>query len=521
MINGLESENTTSTILSNRTSTNTGITFFIHNYWGGSDHQMLSLRYNNTNWVFIDNGDFNGKLLDGDCHHVAVSKEGSLISFYIDGLLIGERPNQPAINIGTNSPIFIGNDGHSNDAFNGSINDVRIWNTARSASEIQEGIDNGVNPNENGLLGFWEMREGTGQSIVDATGQNDAVLGNSTASNSTDPSWGSECCDKPVIESNMCLAFDGENDYVAIPAIVGQSIGSGDFTLEAQISGLESENTTSTILSNRTSTNSGFTFFIHNYWGGSDHQMLSLRYNTTNWVFIDNGDFNGKLLDSDCHHVAVSKEGSLISFYIDGILIGERPNQPAIDLGTSSPVYIGNDGHSNDAFKGSINDVRIWNKARSISEIQDGIDNGIDIEDDGLIGYWEMREGSGQTIADATNQNDAVLGADSNQESTDPFWGNNCCGNGLILDIEDLESIKPTISLYPNPSSGDFTIDFKGVNIGNNYQYTLYDNMGRVIENNTLSSPYLDFKNIVPGHYFLQISNEQELIGVSKIIITQ
>jgi hypothetical protein len=90
--------------------------------------------------MFVNNGDFDSKVFVEDCHHVAVSKEGSSISFYIDGFLVGVRENQPDININNNVPILNGNDGYYNDAFDGTINDVRIWSIGRTKSEIEEGI---------------------------------------------------------------------------------------------------------------------------------------------------------------------------------------------------------------------------------------------------------------------------------------------------------------------------------------------------------------------------------------------
>lgn len=518
-INGLEQLNSNATILSNRFSTNSGFQLFIHDYWGGSDHHMLSFRYNTINWLFVNNGEYDGKLLDGNCHHIALSKVGSTISFYIDGVLLGKKENQPNIDISTSTPILIGNDSHSNNAFQGSINDVRIWNVGRSMSEINEGLYGEIDPNTEGLLGYWKMREGSDQTISDLTNQYNAVLGDLNDLESTDPLWGNSCCEIPDPVSTMCLGFDGINDQVSIPAEVGQTLGDGDFTFEAKINGLEDENVTGSILSNRVSTNSGIHMFIHTYWGGSSHKMLALRYNNINWVYINNGDFNGKILDGNCHHVAITKEEGTLSFYIDGVLIGAKENQPAIDINTNTPFLIGNDGFSNDAFKGVINDVRIWNIARSQSELQDGIYDGVDPDEEGLLGYWEMREGNDQTAHDLTNKYDATLGSQSDMESSDPTWGNDCCGVGIVTDVNDLDVDNYNFLIYPNPSNGIFTVETGDTFISKKYTYSLYDNMGRLIESKPLSASKLDFQNVFPGHYFLKISNATENLGVSKIVI--
>ena len=244
------------------------------------------------------------------------------------------------------------------------------------------------------------------------------------------------------ITSQTCLYFDGD-DQAVIPVSVSQSMGTNDFTLEAYVNGREDEVWHATILSNRTGgINNGFHFFFHSYWGGSQHKMLSLRYNGINWFHLNNGDLNDKILDGSCHHVAVTKESSTMSFYVDGFLIGRRENMPIINISTGAPILIGSDPFSSE-FTGTIDNVRIWNIARSQAEIQYGIDNEIDPESNGLLGYWNMSDGSGQVITDLTNQNDASLGSSSGTDFNDPTWGASCCG----LIVEDCPDIPETTSI--------------------------------------------------------------------------
>lgn len=234
-------------------------------------------------------------------------------------------------------------------------------------------------------------------------------------------------------QDQSCLNFDG-NDRAVIPVAVSQSLGTNDFTFEAQINGFEDDVFHTTILSNRTgSINNGFHFFIHSYWGGSNHKLLCIRYNGINWFFIDNGALNDKVLDGECHHVAITKAGGTMTFYVDGMIIGQRENMPINNISTNVPILIGSDGLSSSDFNGTIDNVRIWSIARSQSEIQDGISNDVDPTLGGLLGYWSMSDGSGQTITDLTNQNDAILGSSSSTDTNDPTWGAPCCGS--IQDI--------------------------------------------------------------------------------------
>jgi hypothetical protein len=80
-----------------------------------------------------------GQVPDTGWHHVAVTRIGSALNFYIDGADAGAGaasggfPNNP-------SPLRIGTDGPAWDSksmFHGAIDDVRIYNRGMSAAEIQ------------------------------------------------------------------------------------------------------------------------------------------------------------------------------------------------------------------------------------------------------------------------------------------------------------------------------------------------------------------------------------------------
>lgn len=53
--------------------------------------------------------------------------------------------------------------------FNGRIAEIRVWDRALTASEIQLGLC-GVDPQSEGLRAYWKMNEGEGHIFHDATG---------------------------------------------------------------------------------------------------------------------------------------------------------------------------------------------------------------------------------------------------------------------------------------------------------------------------------------------------------------
>ena len=75
-------------IFSNRSQVGVGSKLFFHDLWGGFQYKMLAVQLNGVNKFLINNGTYNGSLLAGICHHVAVSRKSDTLYFYADGALI-------------------------------------------------------------------------------------------------------------------------------------------------------------------------------------------------------------------------------------------------------------------------------------------------------------------------------------------------------------------------------------------------------------------------------------------------
>lgn len=74
-------------------------------------------------------------------HHVAITFESPTVHFYLDGLLINTAATPEPLIRASTQPLYIGcryNDGGVKGAFQGCIDEVRIYNRALPASEIQQ-----------------------------------------------------------------------------------------------------------------------------------------------------------------------------------------------------------------------------------------------------------------------------------------------------------------------------------------------------------------------------------------------
>ena len=171
-------------------------------------------------------------------------------------------------------------------------------------------------------------------------------------------------------------------------------------------------------------------------------------------------------------------------------------------------------------FNGKIDEVRIWNVARSQSQIQSTMNTILSQEyysspDSGLVGYWRLDDGTGQTAADLSYYgNDATLGTSANPDASDPTWVQ---ANILILNVEDEinnNSFPTRFSLsqnYPNPFNPTTTIKFQIPELSF-VAFRIYDVLGReiatLVDEEKPSGSYeveFDASTLTSGIYFYQI----------------
>jgi len=122
----------------------------------------------------------------GEWHHVAVTHVfgTSTITVYIDGEPVpGSWVAAPTTGpLNETEQLSIGlaraSLGTPTREFDGLIDDVRLWRTIRSQSEIQSALHTRLNGDEPGLESYWPLDEGAGETVGDAAGTNDGAISN-------------------------------------------------------------------------------------------------------------------------------------------------------------------------------------------------------------------------------------------------------------------------------------------------------------------------------------------------------
>ena len=117
-------------------------------------------------------------------------------------------------------------------------------------------------------------------------------------------------------------------------------------------------------------------------------------------------------------HIAVVYTQDNILFYKNGeeFSFGSAPT----DLGSTDKLIFGR-VPAGFPFQGCLDEIRIWDVARTQSEIQDNLTQLLPGSESGLAGYWRLDDGSGDTAADLTgNGHPGLLGAGIS--GSQPLW---------------------------------------------------------------------------------------------------
>lgn len=218
------------------------------------------------------------------------------------------------------------------------------------------------------------------------------------------------------ISSGNCLDFDGVDDYVggigntSSYAFVHQN---GVFTLESWVQVNTANNpagsdaTWLSIFGNNISTSDvGFVFGYLNI-SGFDHQLL-VQIHGGGADVISAFSPVQTITDTKWHHVAAVGDGTNVTFYVDGVMSSGSGTMSGFSASNATnQLEIGSIQNSVGGrlsfFDGQIDDVRLWNVIRTQTQIQDNMSKKLIGNEAGLVGYWNMNEGSGATVNDLTS----------------------------------------------------------------------------------------------------------------------
>ncbi len=207
----------------------------------------------------------------------------------------------------------------------------------------------------------------------------------------------------PLAAANRVLALDGTGDYVELPTGIFADLT--EATVEAwvrweklsnygQVFGFGSQSRSMGI--NTWENSNALQFFIYDK-NRSLHLISTTRYYDYDSAspFLDTYDrsrWAGDLLTGQWRHIAAVSGPGGMKLYLDGVLVAERAYAGSFAaVGDTTRNLIGaSHWYSNGPFNGQIDEVRVWNKARSQAEIRAGMQAALQGEEAGLVGLWNF-----------------------------------------------------------------------------------------------------------------------------------
>ena len=229
-------------------------------------------------------------------YHIAAVNDNNTHKLYING--VETALNGAAHTVYANSnPVRIGSD-YASRYFDGNIDEVRLWNVARSESEIVGTMNTVLTGQENGLVAWYDFNQGDGGVLNDLSGNEHHGTINGATWSTNAPNM-TETVFQPQTKNELQIAVNlWESDNVTAIDTYG-NINTWDVSLITDMSNLFSDknNFNSDIsnwdVSNVTNMNGMFDK-AYNFNGDISNWDVS-SVTTMTWMFHRADDFNGDL----------------------------------------------------------------------------------------------------------------------------------------------------------------------------------------------------------------------------------
>lgn len=458
---------------------NNGIVYKRGTGYSYSEGYRLNMPNGQFNFHIADGTNYNsltignsGQYNDGKWHHVtAVATRGSEMRIYVDGVSRGSVAETNVGNINSNVDLEIGALLGGYHFFNGSIDEPKIYNYARTAAQVKSDYNSG-------LAGMGKAKEGVGLGVGDRSDKwmTDSLLGY----------WKMDETSGNCVDSSGNGITGTANGTTVVPGKFGSGRQFNGTSDNVGISYTNPVTATSVVAwFKRTGTPNGD---YHIITGGQD---VEISISQSGGGYIRTGVttstmgrqvFNSGtgLVDGNWHQVALTYDGSSLNSYIDGVQTSSNSVSGNLS-GTVQEIgrYLSNSYVAN----GIIDEVRIYGRGLSPSEIQQLYNWA-----PGPVGYWKMDEGNwngttGEVADSSVYGNSGTRGGNATTSSGKYGKAGIFDGAGdyvlipatSILDVQDF-----TISSwnYSDDYDQNMFMFEKTTNGSVNTQYSLFYNNG-------------------------------------------
>lgn len=420
------------------------------------DGGKLSFNFAKSVSTWSESVTFLSLLTTTDWFFVTGVYDGSMISTYVNGAMVGSLPCTGTMVASTTSLLIGSCPGPSNPRyFSGKIDEVSIWNRALTQLEITAMYIGSLPsptclPNyvaTNGLVSWWPFC-GNGDDL--SSNGNHATVNNATLT-----------ADRNGLP-NSAYDFDGTSSFLRV--FDSNTLDLKDnYTLSGWYKINDLVNTNQQTILGKARTGGG-TGYALSYSNGGPATVLAGANDGAGF----NGGVTGTVAASTAwHHLAVTYNGATMRLYQDGV--ETKSTSATFSLQNSTePLYIGRELTSLPRyFSGKLDDIGMWNRA---------------------------------------------LGSD---EVLSLFTGIKT--STTVTGISGKEAEDVQLVLYPNPTGGLFTVTMHGFK--GTCTYLITDISGRKLQSGEINAAgtLVDISQLEPGIYiFNSQADQQRCIRILK-----
>ncbi len=368
-----------------------------------------------------------GKLTvdDDQWHHYSFeydANSGNAI-IYMDDKLIAEKPFEPVNTTG--SFVFGKSDITNNGDLQANLQEVRMWNKALAFSDVVVLMNQQLAGNEFGLISDWTMDEGQGTLLADkARSRNATLTGNWT-----------------IEPASSAYAFNGTDQALTFATSTIPMNAEMDMTFEMWFKA-GAQSATATLFSNGDTTAAGY----------SADKTININMTSSGNIEVVSGsktiNSGTSFADDQWHHLAfVVNRRAYATLYIDGEKL-TSVTVPGFGSFQSPSAYVGAMGyidntlqtHTSNYFNGSIDEVRIWDVARTQEQIKLYMNNRLAGNEIGLMAYFpfEAYQETAGVLTSAQTLDDISVDANSATAA-------NHCGTATAIGADGFTQVSPNI----------------------------------------------------------------------------
>ena len=414
----------------------------------GADGTLLSQLANdgsNSNNLYS-----NTVINDGLWHHVAVTyKNDGNVSIYIDQNLDKTYLTGTVAGVSLNTASLIMGYNTGNETAKMQLDEVRIWNTTRTQTQIQDNFNKQLDGNETELVAYYNFDERVEDRVYDITknGNDGIIQGEITRHN--------------FLGDNLYL----NNSYVQ----TDNNVTLQSFTVSGWFKPNTTGDWTGLFSTVKDGINNQFQLVHHSY----DALTLQLVSPDDSTVFVNLNASSININDGRWHHIAATYDESILTarIYVDGVAKNAIVSSGSFSS-LSSPFRIGQNRNGDAAYTGGVADVTLWDKAFAIAEIPKLMYSAPKIGDPNLKGYWPLNEGADTIAHDiSSSSNNGTISSTTWVHDAPTIYGNKIYttvdtitshqlyieGNTSIPAYSNESPINPNINLVS--TNGYFTYD--------------------------------------------------------------